>query len=106
MLQIRFHKIFCYFFVYRFKIICINTRVNHDNIEVKMTITDPVMYTKPWVAETKAFRLIPKEEVTAWYEQMTDLKGWYGLMEELCAPVDEIDNFNRRVRDPAGGVTH
>ena len=31
--------------------------------------------------------------------------GWYGLMEEICAPVDEIDNFNRRVRDPAGGVT-
>jgi hypothetical protein len=82
------------------------TRTDHDTIELKMTITDPVMYTRPWVAETKTFRLIPKEEVNAWYEQMTDLKGWYGLMEEICAPVDEIDNFNRRVRDPAGGVTH
>jgi len=27
-------------------------------------------------------------------------------MEEICAPVDEVDNFNRRVRDPAGGVIH
>jgi len=82
------------------------TRTDHDTIELKMTVTDPVMYMKPWVAETKTFRLIPKEEVNAWYEQMTDLKGWYGLMEEICAPVDEVDNFNRRVRDPAGGVTH
>ncbi len=82
------------------------TRTAYGTIELKMTITDPVMYTKPWVAETKTFRLLPKEEVTAWYENMTDLKGWYGLMEEICAPVDEIDNFNRRVRDPAGGVTH
>jgi hypothetical protein len=82
------------------------TRLDHDTIELKMTVTDPVMYTKPWVAETKTFRLIPKEEVLGWYEKMTDLKGWYGLMEEICAPVDEVDNFNRRVRDPAGGVVH
>ena len=60
------------------------------------------MYTMPWVAETKTFRLIPREEVLGWYEKMTDLKGWYGLMEEICVPVDEVDNFNRRVRDPAG----
>ena len=82
------------------------TRINHDTIELKMTITDPVMYTRPWVAETKTFRLIPKEEATGWYEKMADLKGWYGMMEEICAPVDEVDNFNHRVRDPAGGVTH
>ena len=82
------------------------TRLNFDTLELKMTITDPVMYTKPWVAETKTFKLIPKGEVNGWYEKMTDLKGWYGLMEEICAPVDEVDNFNRRVRDPAGGVTH
>ena len=29
------------------------TRINHDTIELKMTVTDPVMYTMPWVAETK-----------------------------------------------------
>jgi hypothetical protein len=32
------------------------------------------------------------------------LKGWYGVMEELCAPVDEVENFNRRVRDPAAEI--
>jgi hypothetical protein len=80
------------------------TRINHGTIELKMTITDPVMYTRPWVAETKTYQLVPREEVVGWYEKMTDLKGWYGVMEEICAPVDEVENFNRRVRDPAAGV--
>jgi hypothetical protein len=26
------------------------------------------------------------------------------LYEELCAPIDEVDQFNRRIRHPAGGV--
>src|SRR5918999_1542304 len=41
------------------------TRINHGTIELKMTITDPVMYTRPWVAETKTYQLVPKEEVDA-----------------------------------------
>jgi hypothetical protein len=28
--------------------------------------------------------------------------GWSGLLEDLCAPVDEVDTFNRLIRDPAG----
>ena len=81
------------------------TRINYNTIELKMTITDPVIYTRPWVSETKTYQLVPKEEVVGWYEKMTDLKGWYGVMEEICAPVDEVDNFNRRIRDPAAGVS-
>jgi hypothetical protein len=27
-------------------------------------------------------------------------------MEDLCAPADEVEQFNKRVRDPAGGVIH
>ena len=33
-----------------------------------------------------------------------DAKGWYGLMEEMCVPLDEVDQFNARIRNPAGGV--
>jgi hypothetical protein len=80
------------------------TRVRRTAIELRMVITDPVMYARPWVSETKTFTLVPKEEVIGWYEKMTDLKGWYGVMEEICAPVDEVENFNRRVRDPAAGI--
>jgi len=35
-------------------------------------------------------------------EQLT-LHGWNGFLEGICAPIDEED-FNDRVRDPAGGV--
>ena len=80
------------------------TRISYNAIELKMTITDPVMYARPWGSETKTYQLVPKEEVVGWYEKMTDLKGWYGVMEEICAPVDEVENFNRRVRDPAAGI--
>jgi len=33
------------------------------------------------------------------------VSGWNALYEELCAPIDEVDQFNRRIRNPAGGVT-
>jgi hypothetical protein len=34
------------------------------------------------------------------------IDGWTGLMEDLCAPADDVESFNKRVRDPAGGVVH
>jgi hypothetical protein len=71
------------------------TRTGPDTIQVNMTIHDPKMYTRPWVAETKIFTRVPRPETIS--------EGWLGLMEELCVPLDELD-FNRRVRDAAGGV--
>jgi len=65
-------------------------RVDHDTLELKITVDDPKTYTKPWVSETKMFKLEPK----------------YELLEEICAPVDEVDEFNKRVRNPAGGVSN
>ena len=64
--------------------------MDHDTLELKITVDDPKTYTKPWVSETKMFKLEPK----------------YELLEEICAPVDEVDEFNKRVRNPAGGVTN
>jgi hypothetical protein len=29
-----------------------------------------------------------------------------GLFEDLCAPADEVEKFDRLVRDPAGGVAN
>jgi len=71
------------------------TRTGPDTIEVVMTITDPEIYTRPWVSEKKTLTRVPRQEAT------TD--GFYGLAEELCVPLDELE-FNRRVRDAAGGV--
>jgi hypothetical protein len=58
-----------------------------DNLELTMTLVDPVMYSAPWVAENRVFAAQPGAE----------------LREELCVPSQE-EEFNRRVRNPAGGL--
>jgi len=63
-------------------------RVNHDTIELVLTIDDPKTYTKPWVSDKKILTLQPIKEFTD---------------ELFCVPSEE-QAFNRRVRDPAGGV--
>ena len=63
-------------------------RVDRDTLELRMTLTDAKAYTRPWVSETKVFRLDPKREI-----------------EELFCVPSENDDFNRRVRDPGAGVT-
>jgi len=78
------------------------TRVDHDRIELQIIVTDPKIYTKPWVSETKTFRMKTKEDMAM--PGLHDAKGWYGLMEEMCVPLDEVDQFNARIRNPAGGV--
>ena len=63
-----------------------------------LTLYDPTYYTAPWVSDTKVFRREPPSNHTFY--------GWYGLFsgitEEICAPLNEVDDFNRRIRDPAG----
>ena len=48
-------------------------RVDHDTIELTMTIDDPKTYTKPWVSDTKTLKLTPPEK--------------FG--EDFCVPSDE-----------------
>ena len=73
-------------------------RADHDHIEMVVTLTDPKYYAKPWVGQKKSWQLLktPKE--------YSPQPGWNGLMEELCAPVDEVFEFNKRIRNKAGGV--
>ena len=68
-------------------------------LELSMTITDPKIYTAPFKSETKKFRRLEKDSIKS-------IEGWAGILEDLCAPADEIEQFNKRVRDPAGGVVH
>ena len=69
------------------------TRINFDTIELTMALTDPKYYANPWVSETKRMHLLPKDFVQS--------SGWTGLLEDLCAPANELE-FNRLIRDPAG----
>ena len=75
-------------------------RIAYDVMELSMTVTDPKVYTRPWVSQTKKFRKLDTKD------GIKTADGWGGLMEDLCAPADEVDQFDKRVRDPAGGVIH
>ena len=68
-------------------------RTNYNTIELNWTITDPKYYTKPWVGQTKRFHLVTN---------IKTVDGWTGMLEDVCAPADEVDNFDKRVRDLTG----
>jgi hypothetical protein len=69
---------------------------DRDTLELQITLTDPVIYTRPWVSEVKVNKRVPKEKMAA--------GGWGGLMEDICAPLDEVETFNKLIRDPAAGL--
>ena len=65
-------------------------RVNHDRLELTVTIDDPKMYTKPWLAMNKfAFRLKdPHFDVT-----------------EMYCSLSEMEKYNKLFGTPAGEGT-
>jgi hypothetical protein len=75
-------------------------RTDSDTIEVSMTLWDPKYYTTTWVGDPKIFKRIPPEGYTYF--------GWSGLFsgvtEGICAPINEVEGFNKRFRDPAAGI--
>ena len=70
------------------------TRPSPNRLRVDMTLTDPVIYTRPWHASPKIWALIPKEAMS--------IGGWSGILEDRCIPSDEA-LFNT-FRNHAGGV--
>ena len=62
--------------------------LDRDTLELTMTLTDPKIFTAPWVSDPKLFRLAPRDR------EITEL---------FCVPSQEME-FNRAVRDPAAGV--
>jgi len=61
-------------------------RVDHDHLELSVTINDPQFYTKPWVAMDKMrFELQPDD---------------FDVREFSCAP-SEFQDYNKSVGDPA-----
>jgi hypothetical protein len=63
-------------------------RIDRDTLELTMTLTDPKVFAAPWVGEAKIMKLAPRGRE---------------IVEQFCVPSQEME-FNRIVRDPAGGV--
>jgi hypothetical protein len=64
-------------------------RVNHDIMELTLTIIDPKMYTKPWVALNKfTLRLQP---------------DWFDIREMVCSASEAAD-YNKTVADQAAAA--
>jgi hypothetical protein len=70
------------------------TRPSPNRLRVDMTLTDPVIYTKPWHASPKIWALVPKEAMS--------IGGWSGILEDRCIPSDEA-LFNT-FRNHAAGI--
>ena len=68
-------------------------RPSANHLRVRMTLTDPVTYTRPWQSSPKVWTLIPKEKMS--------VGGWSGILEDRCIPSDE-SLFNK-FRDKAAG---
>jgi len=70
------------------------TRSSPNRLRVDMTLTDPVMYGRPWHASPKIWTLIPKESMS--------IGGWSGLVEDRCVPSDTA--LYRSIQDAAAGL--
>lgn len=61
------------------------TRINHDTLELTLTIDDPKIYTKPFVLAKNRFKWIPNQEDE----------------EQLCVPSEALE-YRKLVVIPAG----
>jgi hypothetical protein len=70
--------------------------VDANTIQLQVTLYDPENYTAPWVGNIKTFKREPPETYTFF--------GWKGLFsgvtEGICAPMNEVEGYNRTFRDP------
>jgi hypothetical protein len=65
-------------------------RVNRDRLELTLTINDPVMYSKPWVALDKfPFRLMPDD---------------FDIREMICSPTETAE-YNKIIGKPVSDFT-
>jgi len=69
-----------------------------NTLELQLTLYDPEYYTAPYVGAKKTFKRVPDDSITYF--------GWKGLFagisEGICAPMNEVEGYNKGFRDVAG----
>jgi hypothetical protein len=63
-------------------------RLNHDTLEMQITMDDPKAYTKVWVNPPKLHKLEPTWEIAQWF----------------CV-IEEENAYSETIRKPAGGIS-
>jgi hypothetical protein len=63
-------------------------RLNHDTLEMQITMDDPKAYTKMWVNPPKLHKLEPTWEIAEWF----------------CV-IEQENAYSETVRKPAGGIS-
>jgi hypothetical protein len=74
-------------------------RLDHDRLELTMTLTDPEYYSRPWVSDTKIFKL-NGSPIREFPVGEPFIKNWD--QQVYCRPSEEY-KFNEKVRDPGAG---
>lgn len=69
-------------------------RVNYSNMEVRMTLIDPLLYTAPYDSDVSRYRLVENE---------VSPTVWNALVEDKCVPFDN-DPFYEEAVKPAAGL--
>ena len=63
------------------------TRIDHNHMQMVVTVDDPKIFTKPFVLSRNEYRWIPDQEAE----------------EQMCVP-SEMINYRKLISDPAFGV--
>ena len=70
-------------------------RLDYNTLELQLTLYDPEYYTAPYVSVRKTFKKMPDDAIT--------YSGWSGLFagisEGICAPVNEVEGYNKGFHD-------
>jgi hypothetical protein len=74
-------------------------RTDHDNMELNVTMTDPVAYTKPWVAAMNVLKLQPKSvEIPQYFCVWSEENAF---AQKIRAPA-AVPTGDQRPRDAGG----
>jgi hypothetical protein len=70
-------------------------RTDFNTIEFQINLYDPEYYTAPYMGAKRTFKLISEGKLNYF--------GWDGLFagvtEGICAPTNEVEDFNKKFRD-------
>ncbi len=81
-------------------------RIDHDRLGLTITLTDPKIYTKPWVSYQMIFKLSDKSERTPGdnWSKKPDGKPYGDLREDICLYSESQSFFTNIDPEGTGGL--